>query len=294
MLFRGPEYRALEMEYSNLNIEGLPAARGGKVNEKSVLEKLAKYMETVDGSAQRLSAEDNTRTDDSRRQKLWRQFWFQMKNGSLIDQFVTIKDMKDRRSEGCSFTIQAVPSFQNCSQSGFLFFANNKTYGEILVEDPTKEDWRMECGHTRNGEGLSAARGETLSEKSVLEKITEYTKPADGSAQERSAEDIAKITAGVGVPLLLLLITLSLLYGLCQKFRSWVNEVVCRCGRRHTNNVPQTGANLESNPNVIPLLLKNSTNGTTNGGLQNGESKSESLSVGLLETDTTTQAEDSV
>ncbi|XP_044138476.1 uncharacterized protein LOC122929086 [Bufo gargarizans] len=285
------------MEYNNINDEGLPAARGGRVNEKSVLEKLAKYMETVDGSAQRLSAEDNTRTDDSRRQKLWQQFWFQM-NGSLIDQFVTIKDMKDRRSGGCSFTIQAVPSFHNCSQSGFFFFATNETHGEILVEDPTKEedpeDWRLEFGHTRNGEGLSAARGEMLSEKSVLEKITEYTKPADSSAQGRSAEDIVKIMAAVGVPLLLI-ITLSLLYGLCQKFRSWVNEVVCRCGRRHTNNVPQTGANLESNPNNIPLLLKTSTNGTTNGGLQNGESKSETLSVGLLDrTDTTTQAEDSV
>ncbi|KAG9463690.1 hypothetical protein GDO78_021275 [Eleutherodactylus coqui] len=199
----------------------------------------------------------------------WQLYHFNITNRDVIHHFVTIMNMENRDSPGCTFYVTKPPSWSNCPQSGYLVFVYNETHIEMATKDLSTNDYNLEYGNGLNGHNLPATRGERLDNKSIEDKIAGIAKPTASTRSSEDTDHTVWIAVGVVVGLAVASIAaLVLLYVYCQSFQRWVQSSVSSCRRRNTNNNPEADA---GHNGEMVALASPTTNGSANGHLGNEE-----------------------
>ncbi|KAG8570051.1 hypothetical protein GDO81_014669 [Engystomops pustulosus] len=159
----------------------------------------------------------------------WQECSFQLENGSLINQSLTITDL-NLVSITLNFT--TTRKYQNFTEDGIHVLLYNETYMSFFTMNHSSEHWILEYGNNplEWGETLAATCGERLNYSSVWDQILKVIGLDNQSSERKKDEDKSftwqVIVGVVGGGALGCGLVFGFLYIFCPKFKRWVQKVV--------------------------------------------------------------------
>ncbi|XP_073511774.1 uncharacterized protein [Phyllobates terribilis] len=108
--------------------------------------------------------------EDLEEKTLWQKCSWYKENEDFSDQQLSIRNLAERL--GCQINkITTFPCYKSCS--GYLFYAKNETYLEVLTKNLEEMSFLLTYGKGERGDHLEATCGERVTGKSVMEKMSE-------------------------------------------------------------------------------------------------------------------------